>query len=66
MSAYALDRGYRIAHHGRVVMPPAGFGGTPRPFAASKSGPDVVLLDNGGLKISAFPVDHEPVEPAVG
>ena len=66
MAAYELDRGYRIAHHGPIVVPPSGFGGTPRPFAVEKTAPDVVLIDEGGLKVTAFPVDHEPVEPAVG
>jgi len=65
-AAYALDRGYRIAHHGPAVAPPSGFGGTPHPFATDRSAPDVVLIDDGGLKVTAFPVDHRPVEPAVG
>lgn len=65
-AAYALDRGYRIAHHGPKVMPPGGFGGTPHPFLADASGPDVLLLDQPDLKVWAFPVNHEPVEPAVG
>jgi len=64
--AYALDRGYRIAHHGPKVVPPDGFGGTAHPFAISKSGPNVTLIDEPDLKVIAFPVDHEPVEPAVG
>ena len=34
-AAYALDRGYRIAHHGPTVMPPDGFGGQARPFQVS-------------------------------
>ncbi len=66
MAAYQLDEGYRVAHHGVKVMPPTGFGGTPHPFAADRFGPDVVLVDDGGLKVTAFPVDHRPVEPAVG
>jgi ribonuclease Z len=64
--AYALDRGYRIAHHGPKVMPPAGFGAAPHEFAISKAGPDVTLIDEPDLKVMAFPVDHGPVEPAVG
>ncbi|THD61015.1 MBL fold metallo-hydrolase [Phenylobacterium sp.] len=64
--AYGLDQGYRTAHHGPAVMPPSGFGGTPHPFAADRNGPDVVLIDDGGLKVTAFPVNHRPVEPAVG
>lgn len=65
-AAYALDRSYRIAHHGPEVAPPSGFGGTPHPFAIDRNGPNVVLIDDGGLKVTAFPVDHRPVEPAVG
>ena len=45
MSAYELDRGYRIAHHGPKVVPPSGFGGAPHPFAAPRDQPDVVLID---------------------
>lgn len=65
-AAYGLDRGYRIAHHGPLVVPPSGFGGAPHPFAIAADEPDVVLIDDGGLKVTAFPVDHRPVEPAVG
>lgn len=65
-AAYALDRGYRIAHHGPQVVPPSGFGGAPHAFVADRNAPDVVLIDDGGLKITAFPVNHQPVEPAVG
>jgi ribonuclease Z len=64
--AYMLDRGYRIAHHGPKIVPPGGFGGAPHAFAVSKTGPDVTLIDEPDLKVVAFPVDHEPVEPAVG
>lgn len=65
-AAYALDRGYRVAHHGPKVMPPTGFGGAPHEFVADKAAPDVTLIDEPDLKVIAFPVDHEPVSPAVG
>jgi ribonuclease Z len=65
-AAYALDRGYRIAHHGPQVVPPGGFGGTPHPFAIGPDMPDVVVLQDKDLKVTAFPVRHNPVEPAVG
>jgi ribonuclease Z len=65
-AAYQLDRGYRIAHHGPRVVPPDGFGGAPHGFDAPHGGPDAVLIDEPDLKVVAFPVDHEPVEPAVG
>jgi ribonuclease Z len=65
-SAYLIDRGYRIAHHGEKVMPPAGFGALALPFQIGPNGPDVTLIDEPDLKVVAFPVRHEPVEPAVG
>lgn len=65
-AAYALDDGYRVAHHGPKVMPPAGAGGVAHPFAIDRAGPDVTLIDEPDLKVIAFPVDHRPVEPAVG
>ncbi|HVM99219.1 MAG TPA: MBL fold metallo-hydrolase [Caulobacteraceae bacterium] len=65
-AAYTLDRGYRIAHHGPKVMPPSGWGGTAHAFAISKTGPNVVVLSEPDLTVTAFPVDHDPVEPAVG
>lgn len=64
--AYALDRGYRIAHHGAAVVPPSGFGAAPRVFSVASSGPDVLVLEKPGLKVWAFPVEHHPVEGAVG
>ncbi|HZX22191.1 MAG TPA: MBL fold metallo-hydrolase [Woeseiaceae bacterium] len=64
--AYAADDGYRIAHHGAAVMPPAGAGGIARPFPPPRAGAPVVVLDDGGLRITAFRVEHAPVEPAVG
>ena len=64
--AYALDSGYRVTHHGPKVIPPSGFGGTAHPFAVSRTGPDVTLIDGPDLKVTAFPVIHEPVSPAVG
>ena len=64
--AYRIDSGFRIAHHGPKVVPPAGFGGVARPFDPPAEGPDLVLIDTPDLKVSAFPVRHEPVEPAVG
>lgn len=65
-AAYVLDSGYRITHHGPKVVPPAGFGGEPRAFTVTRQGPDVTLIDEPDLQVIAFPVDHRPVEPAVG
>jgi ribonuclease Z len=64
--AYALDKGYRVAHHGEQTVPPAGSGGVARPFTVA---PDVsepvVVLQQDGLTITAIPVNHVPVFPAV-
>ncbi len=65
--AYALDAGYRVAHHGPVAAPPTGAGGVARPFQlpADPNG-SVVVLERDGVRITAFAVDHRPVVPAVG
>jgi ribonuclease Z len=67
-TAYTLDYGYRVAHHTPAVMPPGGSGGKALPFVlpAGNSGEPVLLIDEPDLKISAFRVNHAPVEPAVG
>ena len=64
--AYAMDAGYRTAHHGEPVAPPAGAGLQARPFVIPDGQDQVVVLNDGGLKITAFRVDHGPVKPAVG
>lgn len=64
--AYSLDAGYRTAHHGPDVAPPAGTGVVARPFDAPGPGHDRVLLDGDGLRVSTFAVNHAPVAPAVG
>jgi ribonuclease Z len=65
--AYALDTGYRIAHHGADLMVPEVGRMQANPIAgpASGAGPTVVL-EQDGLTITAFAVTHTPVEPAYG
>jgi ribonuclease Z len=64
--AYALDSTYRIAHHGPTVVPPGGFGLAPHCFSIADGQDSAVVLDNGGVRITAFRVDHGPVHPAFG
>jgi ribonuclease Z len=64
--AYAADDTYRIAHHGPKIIPPSGAGGIAKPFALPAPGEGTVVLDDGGLKVTAFTVDHRPIVPAVG
>ncbi len=62
---YRVDVGYRVAHHGEQVMPPGGAGGEAHPFAMP--GPEgVIVYQEGGLQVTAFPVDHTPIKPALG
>lgn len=63
-AAYALDNGYRAAHHGEAITPPAAAGAVAMPFAIP-TGPTVVY-EGDGLRVTAFPVDHRPVTPSVG
>ena len=59
--AYRLDRGYRTAHHGAQLLPPAAGPMTARPFTPGK-----VVWQDELLTVRAFSVDHHPVAPAVG
>jgi ribonuclease Z len=65
--AYALDTQYRITHHGASFLPPEAGHLEAHPVAgpADGAGPQVVLEENG-LRITAFAVHHDPVKPAYG
>lgn len=65
--AYALDRGYRIAHHGEAIAQPSGYGADARviPPPAADAGA-VPVYQRGELTVSVFLVDHQPVAPAYG
>ncbi|MFN7982204.1 MAG: MBL fold metallo-hydrolase [Vicinamibacterales bacterium] len=65
--AYQLDSGYRVAHHGDATVPPSGAGGEAHPFTIVEgSDASQVVLQRDGLTITAFPVNHTPIFPAVG
>ncbi len=63
-AAYATDKIYRTTHHGEKVAPTSGGGGEARPFSMNRE--TQIVLERDGLKITAFKVDHDPVDPAVG
>jgi ribonuclease Z len=63
---YQRDVGYRVAHHGPETVPPSGAGMTAHPFTPPAPGEAPVVFEAGGLRVSAFAVDHAPVSPAVG
>lgn len=56
---------HRVAHHGTEVMNPRYMSATPREIAMADGGSKVVY-DQGGIKVTAFDVGHEPVSPDFG
>ena len=62
--AYAIDSTYRIEHHGEEIIPPGGFGGVATEFFVEEGGSSVVY-QSGDLTVTAYEINHEPVEPAV-
>jgi len=65
MQAYAIDRGYRIAHHGPKVARPGGFGGEARIVSFDDAGDsDGLVYAADGVTIHAVPVEHAPVDNA--
>ncbi len=66
-AAYSLDKKYRTAHHGRAIAPPEGAGGAARTIAiGAEENASAIVLDEDGLRITMFNVDHDPIRPAVG
>lgn len=64
--AYAQDIGYRVAHHGEQTLSPAGGGAVAHAFAPPAPGESQIVIEDDGLRITAFSVTHVPVTPAVG
>ncbi len=65
-TAYEIDEGYRIAHHGPKVVHPTGFGGSTQIIALPDGTDTLVAYDQGGVKITAIRVNHAPINPAFG
>lgn len=59
-AVYRIDSTYRIAHHGQTVVPPSGFGLTGTTVTPG------IVYDAGGVRITAFAVNHRPISPAFG
>lgn len=64
--AYALDVGYRAAHHGADFMPPAAGVMTAAPIVFAEGAQSAVVHEADGLRVTAFLVEHAPIAPAVG
>jgi ribonuclease Z len=66
LQVYERDKGFRITHHGPAVARPGGFGGTAQIIALPEGQASQVVYDQGGVKITAIRVIHDPVKPAFG
>ncbi len=64
--AYSLDSEYRIADHGPQTVPPSGAGGLAKTFQFPPGKNESIIIDSDGVRVTAFKVNHAPVEPAVG
>ena len=64
--AYRQDKAYRVAHHGDDVVPASGHGLESRTFELPEPGKEVVFHEEGDLTITAFRVEHDPIDPAIG
>ena len=65
--AYAADVGYRVAHHGAEHLPPEAAPAVARetPLGAARDA-SAVVLEEQGLRVTMFAVEHPPIQPAVG
>ena len=64
--AFSPDAGFRTAHHGPTVAPPEGAGGSAGTIEFLDENKAAVVVQTDDVKVTAFPVDHRPVEPALG
>ena len=60
--AYGLDYGFRHEHHGDDIAPKKYAGFNTQTIDLNNP----IIVDTGDLKISAFKVVHEPIEPSLG
>jgi ribonuclease Z len=64
--AYAIDAGYRTAHHGAALLPPQAAGMVAEPIVIPTGTTTTPVLDLPGFKITAIRVHHNPATPAYG
>lgn len=64
--AFSHDKQYRVEHHGADYMPPAGADAIPHPLPTPQGIAAEPVFERNGLRVSAFRVDHAPVDIALG
>jgi len=60
-----VENQYRVAHHGEAIMDISKARAIPHEFKNEQGGKEIVYQQDG-ITITAFDVNHEPIEPAVG
>ncbi len=60
-----IDNTYRVAHHYQEIMDVSNAKGIPMEYQIGRNATTVVFQKDG-ITITAFDVDHEPIDPAVG
>lgn len=65
-SAYTIDQGYRVAHHGAQTVQPDGFGGAAQIITLADGTDSQVVYESSGVKITVIRVNHAPISPAFG
>ena len=60
-----VENRHRVDHHGQELMDVSKARAIPHEFTYEQGGKTLVY-DQDGIKITAFDVDHSPIEPAVG
>lgn len=63
---YAHDEHYRVVHHDPAYMPPAAHGTSVHVLPTPEGVSTVPVFERNGLRVSAFRVDHKPVDIALG
>jgi len=63
--AFSLDAGFRHAHHGDAVAPTSGAGGQAETIQDFDEDKGTVVFETADLTVTAFLVDHRPVEPSL-
>lgn len=64
-SFLTIENKYRVDHHGTEIMEITKAKGIPHEYDVAHNS-SVVVFQKDGITITAFDVNHEPIEPAVG
>ena len=63
---YSHDEHYRVVHHDAAYMPPAAHGASVHVLPTPEDVNTVPVFERNGLRVSAFRVNHAPVDIAFG